>query len=102
MSQYKFSNAQVQYESEIMELSGLAVSAVSNTVKSLTGRVVSRSKSRPREESIGESIAQSANENPGQIRIERNEFIQRKLAKMEKDKKYGFTLAEMGGKIRKK
>lgn len=41
-------------------------------------------------------------ENLGNVRLERKDFIERKFRKLEKDRKYGFPLSELENKIRKK
>lgn len=48
-------------------------------------------------------IGTLSNELPvGNLRVEKKDFIQRKISKLEKDKKYGFTLSQLDNKIRKK
>lgn len=41
-------------------------------------------------------------ENLGNVKQEKKDFIQKKFQKLEKDKKYGFKLSELDSKIRKK
>ena len=48
------------------------------------------------------SVAQEQAVNPASLRREKIEFMDRKYSKLMKDRKYGFTLSELDGKIRKK